>query len=91
MFIDRNGMAMTYSSYQNRFRCLIARARQDSPAQPSDGSAVYTGRLLYENPLGPHALRHMVLSAVSLMGEDIAGLQYWRGDSSPDSALVYLQ
>lgn len=25
------------------------------------------------------------------MGEDIAGLQYWRGDSNPESALLYLQ
>jgi hypothetical protein len=25
------------------------------------------------------------------MGEDVAGMQYWRGDSSPESAFVYLQ
>jgi hypothetical protein len=25
------------------------------------------------------------------MGEDIAGLQFWRGDSNPSSAMVYLQ
>ena len=25
------------------------------------------------------------------MGEDVAGIQYWRGDSSPESSLTYLQ
>ena len=49
------------------------------------------GQLLYENKLGPHALRHFFSVQLALMGEDVAGLQYWRGDSNPESALLYLQ
>ena len=49
------------------------------------------GQLLYERTLGPHALRHWFSVQLVLMGEDIAGLQYWRGDGNPESALLYLQ
>jgi len=49
------------------------------------------GQLLCENMLGPHALRHFYTVQLVLMGEDVAGLQYWRGDSNPESALAYLQ
>lgn len=91
MFIDRNGMAMTYSSYQNRFRCLITEHVRTALLNHNDPECRLYGQLLYENPLGPHALRHWFSVQLVLMSEDIAGLQYWRGDSSPDSALVYLQ
>ena len=28
---------------------------------------------------------------LTIYGEDVAGLMYWRGDTSPQSALTYLQ
>ncbi len=49
------------------------------------------GQLLYENSLGSHCLRHWFTVSLVLMGEDVAQVQYWRGDSSPESALAYLQ
>ena len=49
------------------------------------------GQLLYENSLGPHSLRHWFSVSLVLMGEDVAQLQYWRGDTSPESAILYLQ
>ena len=49
------------------------------------------GQLLYENQLGTHALRHWFTVQLVLRGEDIGSIQYWRGDSSPESSFLYLQ
>jgi integrase len=47
--------------------------------------------MLYEHSLGLHVLRHWFSVQLVLMGEDIAQIQYWRGDSNPQSAFDYLQ
>ena len=49
------------------------------------------GQMLYENTLGLHSLRHFFSVQLVLHGEDIAQIQYWRGDRSPESAFLYLQ
>jgi integrase len=49
------------------------------------------GQLLYENKLMPHSLRHWFSVQLALRGEDIAQIQFWRGDKSPESAFAYLQ
>ena len=91
MFIDSNGNAMTYFSYQYKFRCLITKYVRTALLNHNDPECRLYGQLLYENSLGLHSLRHWFSVQLVLMGEDIAGMQYWRGDTSPDSALVYLQ
>jgi len=48
------------------------------------------GQLLYEHILSPHALRHWFSVQLVIMGEDIAQIQYWRGDNNPESAISYL-
>ena len=35
--------------------------------------------------------RHWYSVQLVLHGEDIAKIQYWRGDSNPESAFLYLQ
>jgi len=47
--------------------------------------------MLYENNLGPHSLRHWFSVQLALRGEDVAQLQFWRGDKDPQSAFLYLQ
>ena len=40
--------------------------------------------------ISPHILRHWYSIKLVLYGEDVAGLMYWRGDTSPESALPYI-
>ena len=90
MFVNARGKAMTYEDYYNRFRDLVdnhfraALLKQDNPEL-----RIY-GQMLCENTLGPHALRHWFSVQLVLRGEDIAQLQFWRGDRSPQSAFDYL-
>ena len=57
----------------------------------SDPELRLYGQVLYENQLGTHALRHWFTVQLVLRGEDIGSIQYWRGDSSPESSFLYLQ
>lgn len=91
MFINRNGEAMTYESYRIRFHDLINNHLRPYLIQNADPELRLYGQLLYENQLGTHALRHWFTVQLVLRGEDIGAIQYWRGDSSPDSAFEYLQ
>jgi len=91
MFVGSWGMAMTYSDYRSKFQRLITEYVRPILLAHEDPECRLYGQLLYEHSLGPHALRHWFSVQLTLMGEDIAGLQYWRGDSSPESALTYLQ
>ena len=91
MFINRNGEAMTYESYRIRFHDLVNNHLRPYLIQSADPELRLYGQLLYENQLGTHALRHWFTVQLVLRGEDIGVIQYWRGDSSPDSAFEYLQ
>ncbi len=91
MFVGGRGKAMTYDDYRGKFGSLITDHVRPALMNHSDPECRLYGQLLYEHTLGPHALRHWFSVQLVLMGEDIAGLQYWRGDSNPESALLYLQ
>ena len=91
MFVGKTGKAMTYFDYRNRFKKLITEHVRPTLLKMEDTECQLYGQLLYENNLSPHALRHFFSVQLVLMGEDVAGLQFWRGDSNPESALLYLQ
>jgi len=91
MFVNSKGMAMTYGDYQARFKNLVTKHLRPLLLNHEDSECRLYGQLLYEHSLGPHALRHWFSVQLVLMGEDIAQIQYWRGDTSPESALGYLQ
>ena len=91
MFTNSRGTAMTYAGYKSKFHHLMTDHVRTELIRSDDPECHLYGQLLYENNLGPHALRHWYSVQLALMGEDIAGMQYWRGDSSPESAFVYLQ
>lgn len=91
MFINRNGEAMTYETYRTRFHELVNNHLRPYLIRSSDPELRLYGQLLYENQLGTHALRHWFTVQLVMRGEDIGSIQFWRGDSSPDSAFEYLQ
>ena len=91
MFVNNHGMAMTYAVYANRFKGLVEKHFRPALLESGDPELRLYGQLLCENNLGLHSLRHWFSVQLVLRGEDIAQVQYWRGDSSPESALTYLQ
>ena len=91
MFVNSNGMAMTYGNYYTRFQYLVDSHLRPILLKHSDPECRIYGQMLCENKLAPHSLRHWFSVQLALRGESIDQLQFWRGDRSPDSALVYLQ
>ena len=88
--VNKQGKAITYNSYYQKFRKVVDEIiptllKSDEP------EAVNYAYLLQENNLGPHIFRHWFSVKLTLFGEDVSGLMYWRGDTSPESALTYLQ
>ena len=91
MFVNANGMAMTYGNYYARFQYLVDTYLRPLLLEHSDPECRIYGQMLCENKLAPHSLRHWFSVQLALRGETIDQLQFWRGDRSPESALVYLQ
>ena len=91
MFPNSQGKAMTYQTYYNKFTSLIQNKLRPLLLSHEDPELRIYGQLLCENTLGPHSLRHWFSVQLALRGEDIANLQFWRGDRSPESAFRYLQ
>jgi integrase len=91
MFVNSRGMAMTYDDYARRFAALVDDHFRAVLLECDDPECRIYGQLLYENRLGLHALRHWYSVQLALRGEDIAQIQYWRGDKNPESAFAYLQ
>lgn len=91
MFVNRCGKAMSYETYRNRFKTLVRDHLRPYLAKSGDPDLRIYGQMLYENELGTHALRHWYTVQLVLRGEDIANVQFWRGDKSPESAFLYLQ
>ena len=91
MFINSQGMALTYADYRRRFSILVDEHFRTALLRNEDPECRIYGQMLYENRLGLHALRHLFSTQLVLHGEGIAQIQYWRGDKSPESAFAYLQ
>ena len=91
MFINNKGMAMTYDDYALRFSLLVDKHLKPAMLNSGDAECRVYGQLLCENRLVLHLLRHWYTVQLVLNGEDIAQVQYWRGDKSPESAFTYLQ
>lgn len=91
MFVNNRGMAMTYADYRGRFKYLVENHLRPMLLEHDDADCRLYGLLLCDNSLSPHLLRHWYSVSLVLMGEDVAQLQFWRGDANPESALTYLQ
>lgn len=88
--INRSGMAMTYPNYYSIFQKAVKELAMIL-LSCDDAELNSYGLLLQEKSLRPHALRHWFSVKLTLFGEDLASLKYWRGDRSHESALLYLQ
>lgn len=88
--VNKQGKALTYANYYQKFQKVI---EDFIPVllRSDDAEVIDYGHLLMENRISPHILRHWFSVKLTLYGEDTAGLMYWRGDHSPESALTYLQ
>lgn len=91
MFVNRNGKAMSYETYRIQFKALIRERLRPLLADSADPELRIYGQILCEHELSTHALRHWYTVQLVLRGEDIANIQHWRGDRSPESAFAYLQ
>ncbi len=91
VMINRNGKALAYDSYRKKFGELVDRHFRPALLGSSDPELRIYGQLLCEHHLTLHSLRHWFTVQLVLRGENIAGIQYWRGDTSPQSAFEYLQ
>jgi integrase len=87
---NKQGKAITYDNYYVKFKKVIKDLIPEL-LDSNDPEAVNYGYLLQERNITPHILRHWFSVKLTLLGEDISGLMYWRGDKSPESALIYLQ
>lgn len=83
------GKAYTYSAYRVEFRRAVE-ACIPSMLASDDPQTVNYGHHLQETHISPHILRHWYSAKLMLYGEDISGLMYWRGDTSPESQLPYV-
>lgn len=83
------GKAYTYASYYTEFKNVVQNAIPIM-LQDEDPKIVNYGHLLQENNISPHILRHWFSVKLTLYGEGVSELMYWRGDKSPESALTYL-
>ena len=88
--VNRQGKALTYDNYYKKFQNVIMDVIPEL-LRSDDPEAVNYGYLLQEKSIGPHIFRHWFSVKLTLFGEDVSGLMYWRGDKSPESALTYLQ
>lgn len=87
--VNKSGKAYTYSSFRAEFQKAV-RACIPQMLQSKDPELVHYGQLLLDHSISPHILRHWFSVQLALMGEDVQGLMYWRGDKSPESALTYI-
>lgn len=85
----RDGKAFTYDSYLKAFHNVVKECIPEMLAS-SDPEAVNYGHMLMEKQISPHIFRHWFSVKLTLYGEGVEGLMFWRGDKSPESALTYI-
>lgn len=91
MFINRAGKAMTYKTYQQRFQSLVKNHLRPRLLESEDPLLQIFGQRLLTKNLSPHSLRHYFSVMLALNNEDISQIMFYRGDTSPESALDYFQ
>ena len=90
LVIDASGRAMTVRTYRHTFQKLVTKYLRPALLNDPDPRCQQYGQMLMRDRLSPHAMRHYFSVSLVLAGENATQLQYYRGDSSPESAYVYL-
>ena len=89
MTLNSRGKAMTYDTYKDRFDAAVKDAipfMLDS----ADPEVVHYGRKLMTENISPHILRHWFSYQLVLNDVDVNDLAYWRGDTSIEAAIPYI-
>ena len=90
--VNQNGKAITYENYRQKFHAIMSKEIIPMFFEDEDPEVVLFGRILLEHRISPHVFRHWYTVQLVLSGiENPGALMYWRGDSSPESVLTYLQ
>lgn len=88
---NTQGKAMTYTRYWQLFRDIIKNEMIPMYLSSDEPEIVMYGRTLLEYNLSPHVFRHWYTVQLVLSGVNDPGvLMNLRGDTSPESAIVYL-
>lgn len=89
--VNKQGKAITYDSYYTKFRDIIKNEMIPIYLRSDDPELVLFGQTLMERSLSPHVFRHWFTVQLVLSGINNPGiLMKLRGDSSPESALTYI-
>lgn len=89
--VNSQGKAMTYTRYWQIFREIIKEEMVPMYLASDDPEIVMYGRILLERNLSPHVFRHWYTVQLVLSGVNDPGvLMHLRGDTSPESALSYI-
>lgn len=89
--VNKQGKAITYDSYYQKFREIIKEEMIPIYLQSNDTELVLYGQTLMEHSLSPHVFRHWYTVQLVLSGINEPGvLMHYRGDTSPESALTYI-
>lgn len=90
MFIGSTGKAMTYNTYSKRVKALVYNHLKPELYESADPEQSAFAHLLESYRWAPHTLRHCF--TVKLVQEklDVAQVQFYRGDKSPESAITYV-
>ena len=90
--VNTRGKALTYERYRQMFHRIIKNEMIPLYLASEDPEIVLYGRILLENNLSPHVLRHWYTVQLVLSGVTNPGiLMTLRGDGNPESALTYIQ
>jgi integrase len=84
-------MAISKQSYCNRISKIIFKTVVPELLKSDDSELKTYGMMLNESSWGLHAFRHWFTVQLVLNGEDLNGIAFWRGDTSLESAYIYLQ
>ena len=90
LFVSRNGQAMTYSTYQYRLHKLIKNHLIPWLEKSKNPEDIILAQKLRLRNISSHVFRHVFSVRLVLEGLDVAQIMTYRGDRSPESALVYL-
>jgi hypothetical protein len=88
--LDQNGHAMTYKTFYRHFKRAVREIIPVLRKDPDPRIRQYAG-LLDEESIAPHIFRHAATLYMALAGCKSAEIMAARGDSSPFSAMSYLQ
>ena len=89
--VNKQGRAITYDSYYSKFKEIIKNEMIPIYLNSNDNELVLYGQTLMEHSLSPHVFRHWFTVQLVLSGINEPGtLMAFRGDTSPESALTYI-